>query len=202
MKTLLIATNILFLSIIIYQSCAPTKAVVNAATCPPCKSYASAFPGLTTTTARMISVNYKTHKSALAGFFNHGTVPDANSIWFSLESLKVLSGTLKMLPARMVCNSNQLKLGVRIYYARYPDDVSMNSNPVCKFCFLTALQMLSPTVLQNIIQIYGANIQDAGNPNTQWDFDPWHWSASTSATNGCIMPTSMAQWFVDTIAPF
>ena len=39
-------------------------------------------------------------------------------IWFSLESLKVLSGTLKMLPARMVCNSNQLKLGVRIYYTR------------------------------------------------------------------------------------
>ena len=102
MKTLLIATNILFLSIIIYQSCAPTKAVVNAATCPPCKSYAGVpFPGLTTTTARMISVNYKTINQPLLAL-NHGTVPDANSIWFSLESLKVLSGTLKMLPARMV----------------------------------------------------------------------------------------------------
>ena len=45
MKTLLINKHPV-LSIIIYQSCAPTKAVVNAATCPPCKSYAGVLFGI------------------------------------------------------------------------------------------------------------------------------------------------------------
>lgn len=205
MKTLLITTNILFLSIIIYQSCAPTRAVLTAATCPPCKSYAGVtFPGLTTSTALRISSNYKTMNQPLLAL-QHGSVPDANSIWFSLETLKNFIWNIENAACQKGCynNTNNLNLGVRIYYARYPDDNGMAGNP--------DLQILPHNSSSNSVTNSFADhhtifmvptFQDANNATIQWDFDPWHWSSSTTATNGCIAPTSMTQWLVDTTAPF
>lgn len=205
MKTLLIATNILFLSIIIYQSCAPTKAVVNAATCPPCKSYAGVpFPGLTTNTAIMISKNYKTMNQPLLAL-QHGTVPDANSIWFSLETLKSFIWNIENAACQKGCynSTNNLNLGVRIYYARYPDDDSMNNNQdLLVLPHSTPNSAVNNSFAEHHTIFMVPTFRDANNPNTQWDFDPWHWSSSATTTNSCTVPTTMAQWLVDTTAPF
>lgn len=199
MKKLLIASNILFLGIILYQACSPARSIVTAATCPPCKSYAGVpFSGLTTSTALMISSNYKTMNQPLLAL-QHGTVQDANSIWFSLETLKNFIWNIEDAACQNGCNTNSLNLGIRIYYARYPDDDSMNSIP--------DLQPLPHNTQTNAVpDSYAGHhtifmvptFQDATDLRIQWDFDPWHWNKSPG---GCV-PTSMTQWLVDTIAPF
>ena len=111
MKKISVTVNALFLCIIIFLSCnksnlvspndsgleSPGKAGVKTSAdagyisgkqdCPHCVDHTQTpFNGLSATTAFHLSQNYKTLSQPLLAI--DANTPDANSIWFSLESLK------------------------------------------------------------------------------------------------------------------
>jgi hypothetical protein len=52
------------------------------------------------------------------------SIPDATSIWFGLEKLKQFICEIESRKCRFNCSD---ELGIRIYYAKYPDSSRMNT---------------------------------------------------------------------------
>lgn len=83
-----------------------------------CKNYCMDFTGnsdytiIEGTTVREMARAYKN---------TPGLNPDdARSVWFELDDLKKFIWNLQNSICKQNCNTDNLKLGVRIYYARYP----------------------------------------------------------------------------------
>ncbi len=58
---------------------------------------------------------------ALAYKRSHPNTPDdANSVWFELDALKKFIWNIEKSVCENNCNANSLNLGIRIYYAHYP----------------------------------------------------------------------------------
>lgn len=55
------------------------------------------------------------------------TVDDANSIWFSLDALKSFIWEIQKDTCGKSCDGKALQLGVRIYYAKYPQFNLLNT---------------------------------------------------------------------------
>lgn len=151
--------------------------------CPDCYDHtATGFQGINTETALMMSNNYKNINQPLLEI-SPGN-PDANSIWFSLETLKNFIWKIEEASCDMNCPTN-LNLGIRIYYARYPVDVTSYND----------LSDLVPEFSEHHTLFMVPTYQDPGNSQVHWDFDPWHWG------NECY-PKSMRSWFSTSFRPF
>ncbi|MEP7319625.1 MAG: hypothetical protein ABI921_12815 [Panacibacter sp.] len=59
---------------------------------------------------------------------NGNRVPDANSIWFSLDALKQFIWEIQKDTCGKSCDGQGLQLGVRIYYSRYPKIDSVDAS--------------------------------------------------------------------------
>ena len=203
MKKISITVNVLFLGIILFMSCNKTninpsdkaEAVssgkntsahgtnnhASKADCPTCYDYSQTYlEGINTSTAITMSYNYKTIDQQLL----NTTLPgdDANSVWFSLESLKNFVWKIE----KAVCEQNcpdALKLGIRIYYGRYPQTMTGE------------FAALDPLFAEHHTVFMVPTFQDAGNSTIHWDFDPWHWGKNCK-------PTSMVEWFAGSPRPF
>jgi hypothetical protein len=121
MKKLLIATNLVALAFIYFQSCttSPNAAITdNQTTTQNYKS--SPFTGLSSNLIREMVQNYKADPS-FANWNSGSNKPDedARSVWFNLDSLKKFIWYVETQSVAKQIN-NIDKLGIRIYYGRYP----------------------------------------------------------------------------------
>lgn len=154
------------------------------ANCPACKDYSTIpLEGMLASTAKELSHNYQTYSQPLLAI--NGTTPDASSIWFSLETLKNFIFKIESAVCEKDC-SDKLNLGIRIYYAKYPQ--SMSGFP--------DLAGVDPAFNQHHTLFMVPTFQADPNSQEHWDFDPWHWG-----TNNC-KPTSMYDWFRQNEKPF
>ncbi len=175
MKKILIASNILFLGIILFQSCNnQTNTNVNTNSCTEQVSDYSNRPWtgkINAHFASIISARYKSDRGKK--FIWNGdkatTVEDASSIWFGLETLKQFIWEIESQTCSAGCTDS---LGIRFYYARYVDtndimwpELGYNANPE----------------YANRHTIFGVPTYFDGNKNR--DFDPWI---------GCRKPFDMA----------
>lgn len=128
MKKILIAGNIILAAIVIHQACKPIDDSPNAEKCKNviCRDYTSAAWNGTIDafTAKMISDNYKADTGKKYVWFGSraDTMKDATSIWFSLDSLKKFFWEIESASCMNNCKDT---LGIRFYYARYPDRETM-----------------------------------------------------------------------------
>lgn len=180
MKTLFFTMNLLLAGIIIFVSCQKNDSLNKIAKpCPECTDHTQTpFNGISTSTAAMMSASYKILNQPK--LIIDEVIPDANSIWFSAESLKNFIWKVEQEVCRKGC-AEKLKLGMRIYYARYPNPAGMSSN--------NDLNTLDPDFQQHHTLFIVPTYQDVNDPKVHHDFDPWHWGE-----NGCA-PKTMAQWF-------
>ncbi len=198
MRKVLITSNVLLMGIIFFMSCnksdvssgndseSTSKNVVTGKTtarsCPDCFNYTGVnFQGVNAATAAMMSHNYKTLNQPLLEIAEG--VDDANSIWFSLQSLKTFIWQIEEAACKNGC-PNAMKLGLRVYYGRYPENMGGN------------LSELDPNFAQHHTLFLVPTFQDELNPQVHWDFDPWHWGRP-----GC-KPITMKEWFSTSDKPF
>jgi len=134
MKKILIASNVLLLTVILFMACnnntqksaEPTTTDQSADTTGETASYANReLPGLIDDSLAVImSQAYKDDRNKA---YVKGTDKlDARSIWFSLEKLKTFFAKIEAATGSGKCN---LKLGIRIYYAKYPNKTDMAKYP-------------------------------------------------------------------------
>jgi hypothetical protein len=180
MRTLFFTLNLLLAGIIIFVSCQKTDAgVTTARPCPDCTDHTrSRFTGIGTETAIQLSEDYKNMNQPR--LLIDETHTDANSIWFSAETMKNFLWKIEQEACRRGCGES-LKLGLRLYYGRYPTIQGMNDND--------DLEALPDNYQQHHTLFIVPTFQDALNPQTHHDFDPWHWGKP-----GCT-PKSMEEWF-------
>ena len=194
MKKLLIISNLITFALLAFMSCEKTtpsetranpvplssaKGSSSSATAPvecnPCFDYTTIpFSGLNAGTAYTVSYNYKTINQPL--LYIDGVGDDANSIWFSLESLKNFIWKVETSVCEKKC-PKPLQLGIRLYYGRYPEQLTND------------LAELNPEFAQRHTVFMVPTFQDESNEQVHWDFDPWHWG------NDRCRPKSMSDWF-------
>ncbi len=191
MRTLFLTLNVMLTGIIVFVSCqktAPsttTEATVSRP-CPECTDHSrTIFKGISTQTAWDLSQDYKIMNQPKLEIDE--TYTDANSIWFSAESLKNFLWKVEEAICRKGCAEN-LKLGLRIYYARYPNAAGMAANP--------DLSDLDPAFQQHHTLFMVPTYQDGLNQQVHHDFDPWHWG------DKACEPKPMEQWFATGPKPF
>jgi hypothetical protein len=177
MKKILIILNALLLGIIVFMSCNKRDTLAPVAVsrlCNPCTDHTSTpFTGITGNLAKSMFTDYKTYNQPLLQIDD--ATPDANRIWFSLEALKNFIWKVEQEVCRHPC-ADRLKLGIRIYYARYPGDMNVDG-----------LSTLPDSYAKHHTLFMVPTYQDAVNSNIQWDFDPYHWG-----NNNC-KPTPIAE---------
>jgi hypothetical protein len=179
MKNVLFVTNVVFLGIILFMSCnkadlATAPAVIQP--CNPCTDHTkTGFTGITANRAKSMFNDYRTMNQPLLQIAEGND--DANRIWFSLENLKNFIWKVEQEVCKHPC-ARPLKLGIRIYYGRYPADMNV-----------PGLTDLPDEYAQHHTLFMVPTYQDAVNDNIQWDFDPLHWGNST------CMPTPLVDLF-------
>jgi hypothetical protein len=145
--------------------------------CPGCYDYnATQFSGINTETALQLSHSYQYMNQPLLEI--SPGVPDALNAWFSLETLKSFIWKIEKAACEKGCAGN-LRLGIRIYYGRYPTVDSMNAND--------DLASLNDGFAEHHTLFMVPTFR-LGSHN--WDFDPWHWGNNSGCT-----PKTMKQWF-------
>ncbi len=200
MRKISFVANVFFVAIIVFMSCNKTDIVpatesknlnlektgssmqTKREPCPGCYDYtATGFQGIRAETAKMMSTNYKLINQPLLAI--DGNIPDATSIWFSLESLKNYIWKIEQAACKAGCD-NALRLGMRVYYGRYPESMT------------NELANLDPAFAQHHTLFMIPTFQDTNNSTVHWDFDPWHWGSDP------CKPTTMTQWFAISPRPF
>lgn len=136
------------------------------------------FAGIGANVAKTMSGNYQQINQPK--LMIEGSIPDAKTMWLSLETMKAFIWKIEQAICNKGC-SNNLNVGVRIYFGRYPTASVMASTP--------DLSGLPASYQQHHTAFLVPTYQDPANPSVQWDFDPWHWGTSNCA------PTSFRNWF-------
>jgi hypothetical protein len=136
------------------------------------------FAGLSASVAKMMATNYATINQPK--LMIEGNIPDSRSMWLSLETMKAFIWKIEQAICNKGCTNN-LNVGVRIYFGRYPLVTGMTATP--------DLSGLPTNYQQHHTAFVVPTYQDPANPNVQWDFDPWHWG------NNTCRPTSFRSWF-------
>jgi hypothetical protein len=188
-KKVLIVTNAALLSIILFMSCNKTDLTTSPvlpSPCNPCTNHTGTpFVGISGNLAKSMFTDYKNQNQPLLQL-DDGT-EDANRIWFSLETLKNFIWKIEEEACKHAC-IRPMNLGVRIYYAKYPDNMN---NP--------ELNTLPANYAKHHTLFMVPTYQDISNNETQWDFDPWHWGS-----NACE-PTPLVDLFKNAssvVSPF
>lgn len=143
------------------------------------------FPGVSCQTARSIAKNYQNINMPRLQI--SPGVQDAACIWFSLENMKAF--IWKIENAMCTKNCADKGLGIRIYYARYPDAAAITTNG--------DLNTLPSNYEYHHTLFMVPTFQDAKNPEIHWDFDPWH-----TGTGDCSNIVTMSEWFRRSEKPF
>lgn len=136
------------------------------------------FAGISAGVAKTMSGNYQQINQPK--LMIEGGIPDAKTMWLSLETMKAFIWKIEQAICNKGCTNN-LNLGVRIYFGRYPVASAMASTP--------DLAGLPATYQQHHTAFLVPTYQDPANASVQWDFDPWHWG------NATCTPTSFRTWF-------
>lgn len=130
MKKILIASNIVLLGIILillfYRKSSFIKGSYSSSACASSKCMTPAGPAkgrISSGTARMISQQYKSDqgKSFIWSPGGRTNQEDACSVWFGLETIKRFIWEIESASCGNNCTDT---LGIRIYYARYPENLS------------------------------------------------------------------------------
>jgi hypothetical protein len=185
MKKLLFLTNFALLGVILFMSCnkadlaADTAAVehnsaANTASKAPCESgnckactdhTASLFAGIDPYLARQLFYDYKEQNQPRLRISE--TIEDANRIWFSLESLKNFIWQIEKAQCEQPCaKEKELKLGIRVYYGRYPLDMHSAEG----------LRGLPKDYAEHHTLFMVPTFED--ERGAQVDFDPWNWGTN------------------------
>jgi hypothetical protein len=131
MKKLLLATNLLFMAIIYFQSCIPTKQVIVSPEGSRknwvCLNYAdSTFSGITYGTAYKMFETYGGNQFARITNNLNPNTDDSKFVWFSLDVIKKFIYKIEdTLHAKGADPST--RLGIRFYFAAYPDSNQMKT---------------------------------------------------------------------------
>ena len=143
MRKLLIASNVLLLVIILLQATSqvsPDKSTMRSSNLPDpcssriCKDYTHIeLPGMINgQLAKSMSEAYARDQGK--AYITPGPLgskvrtPDALSISFELEKIKNLIWKIEHSVCRVGCDTS-VKLGIRIYYAKYPSSLGAQSRP-------------------------------------------------------------------------
>jgi hypothetical protein len=199
MKKVLFITNALLLGIILFMSCNKTEigsisnlsqgATLNQLsgplieygefpTCNPCANNSTIqFDGIDAHLAKSLFARYNEENQPLLNQKISGE--DANRLWFSLESLKKFISEIEG-EVYMHHPAKGLKLGIRIYYGKYPNNMDIDEG----------LRTLPDNYALHHTLFMVPTFEDTANGGTQWDFDPRHWG------NNPHKPTTLADWFV------
>jgi hypothetical protein len=179
MKNVLFITNAVFLGIILFMSCNKADLAAAAVTpepCNPCTDHTSTpFTGIKPSLAKKLFTDYKILNQPK--LLIDKKIPDANSIWFSLESLKNFIWKIEQETCKHPC-ANPLQLGIRIYYGRYPSEMTE-----------PGLAGLPTSYAQHHTLFMVPTYQDFVNSAVHWDFDPRSWG-----TDNC-KPTPMSDLY-------
>jgi hypothetical protein len=173
MKALLIITNVLFLSVIVYQNFwkEPAYKPVLKNCDQQCSDYSlEPFKGISLSLAKRISDNYvmDSGKKFVGNGAENTSIEDARSAWFSLEIMKKFIWNIEHTACQQKC---KLRLGIRIYYAKYPDSIAIGVDPELK-------NIINPEyALHHTLFMVPTYERHEGNV----DFDPWHWGANSCA---------------------
>ncbi len=121
MKKLLLAGNLVLMSVLWFQSCKNSQTVkpdATAACNTICSDYSNkTYTGIDAGLVTKMIGNYKTgHYNA---FVNNTRPVDARSIWFSLDRLKQFIYEIEKNTCKKGCNTTD-SLGLRVYFAEYP----------------------------------------------------------------------------------
>jgi hypothetical protein len=184
-----LATATIILLVLLLQQCkSPVQADISKpdipCTAPADYSNQPATEGITLRTALEMadmydSTQYNTYKKA-----NNG-LPDAQCVWFSLDTLEKFIWSVKSLTCEK-SGTRDLQMGLRIYFATYPEDVGVNG----------AAARQNPDY-KNVNPAYGKlhtvfivpTFQD--NDSTNYDFDP----TDPNYVSG-NMPVPLAKYFL------
>ena len=205
MKKISFLNNAILAGIILFMSCNKTDlsdsngnnstglnaagakgGVASKTDCPACKDYSTVpLNGMLASTAKTISEFYKAENQPELQI-SEG-VPDANSVWFSLETLKNFIYKVESSVCRKGC-TDKMYLGLRLYYAKYPVSNAMSEYP--------DLEGVDQSFGQHHTIFMVPTFQTDINSQEHIDFDPWHWG------NSSCRPTSMSEWFAHGDKPF
>ncbi|MEZ2445940.1 hypothetical protein AB6805_29700 [Chitinophaga sp. RCC_12] len=130
MKTILVFTNIALLGAVIYL--VATRPEVPTERCNHCKDYSNIpLTGLIDANlAKVMSEDYNGDKTKSRVAARSGVATalmnreDTHSIWFDLETIKNFIWKIEAAACRSNCD---MKLGIRIYYGKYPDSSTMKT---------------------------------------------------------------------------
>jgi len=136
MKKILIATNVLLASFIIFQACnsvkdpkhlpQPDNRPPQVSYCADTSCYASAVGALngmiSYATAKRICDNYggDIHKKMIYLGGVDTKKEDSRSVWLDLQKLKSFIALIEKNACIAGCNNKTTQFGVRVYFAKYP----------------------------------------------------------------------------------
>jgi hypothetical protein len=227
MKKLFIITNLCWISIIGAYSCKEIEKITDSAlpsratlACPGCTDYNANdslsgsnnvrvygnTAGLTVATVKKMANNYITNCQQLLSAANVGGGNlDARSAWFSIGTLKEFIFNIEKSACANSCTG--LDLGVRIYFAQYPDftDASFtnpgNGDPALIKRDLLPVATQSPNYSKKhtlfIVPTYTKTL--SGGTTVHVDFDPWH--IGSDCSNPLAIDTLPANTRLLTLSP-
>lgn len=197
MKRILILCNLFFITLVCFLACeketrhddviaAETSDEARIGNCPPCKSYEKfKITGIQANTARNLATNYQMYCQPLLQI--EPGVPDASNVWMSLENVKAFLWKIEKAMCNSGCTDKQL--GIRIYYGRYPDAAAMALD--------ADLNTLPADFEKHHTIFMVPTIQDTEDPETHWDFDPWHLGSAD-----CNKINTLDDWYKVSPRPF
>lgn len=133
MKKLLITSNLLFIAIVYFQNCTIPKMLVGAQPGSNknwhCINYNdSVFSGIPLSVSSALYNKYGTTQYMNITSGNNALVEDSRCVWFSLDIIKKFIYKVEDTLFRKGFNPNT-RLGIRFYFATYPDSATMRANP-------------------------------------------------------------------------
>ncbi len=105
---------------------------------------------------------------------NGGTGKDARSVWFSLAKLKAFINDIENNAKSNGCIQDTFKLGIRIYYASYPDSGLIRVNKYDKY--FTEHKLPSEYKNHHTVVLVPTIYDDVDSLN--YDFDPRYFEAT------------------------
>lgn len=198
MKKISILLNVLLIAFVAFQACDPkifpTVPNVLKPSCPECASYnysagkesgsgtgQSHIAGLSISTVDVMAQGYIKNCQRILNP-NPKSGNDARSIWFSVETLKEFIYNIEKASCDKKC-TNKLELGVRIYYAQYPDDSELKKSGTETKSDLDMLATTKKNYQLNhtvfMVPTYDNILK--GSTNVHIDFDPWHMGENCDA---------------------
>src|SRR4030095_832794 len=138
MKKILLISNFVLAGIILFQACGPQKdktsnqrASANIDSCAVWLDYTNttSTTAINSQLARKIALGYRSDtgkKYVFKGKMKTDSI-DATSVWFGLEQIKRFIWSIERANCIGKCTGT---LGVRIYYARYPDRQELGADSI------------------------------------------------------------------------